>query len=85
MNEQLLTHLAVEEMAAILAYDISKGILLKEKLRILIEISLKFVSKGPIDNNPALVQIMAWRRIGEDDYLNQCSHICGTRADDHHH
>ena len=29
-----------------------------------IKISLKFVPKGPIDNNPALVQIMAWRRIG---------------------
>ena len=32
---------------------------------ILIEISLKFVPKGPIDNNPALVQIMAWCRIGD--------------------
>ena len=36
-----------------------------EKFWILIKISLKFVSKGPIDNNPALVQIMAWRRIGD--------------------
>ena len=27
--------------------------------------SVKFVLKGPIDNNPALVYIMAWRRIGE--------------------
>ena len=24
-----------------------------------------FVSKGSIDNNPPLVQIMAWRRIGD--------------------
>ena len=31
----------------------------------LIKISLKFVLKGPIDNNPALVEIMAWRRIGD--------------------
>ena len=30
----------------------------------LIKISLKFVSKGPIDNMPALAQIMAWRRLG---------------------
>ena len=36
-----------------------------EKLRILIEISLKFVSKSPINNNPALVQIMAWCQIGD--------------------
>ena len=27
--------------------------------------SLKFVPKGPIDNNPALVYISAWRRIGD--------------------
>ena len=27
--------------------------------------SLKFVPKGLIDNNPALVEIMAWRRIGD--------------------
>ena len=32
---------------------------------ILIKISLKFVPEGPINNNPALVQIMAWRRIGD--------------------
>ena len=29
-----------------------------------IRISLKFVPQGPIDNNPAMVQIMAWHRIG---------------------
>ena len=28
-------------------------------------ISLKYVRKGPIYNNPALVQIMVWRRIGD--------------------
>ena len=26
--------------------------------------SLQYVRKGPIDNNPALVQIMAWRLTG---------------------
>ena len=30
-----------------------------------IEISLKFVPKGPIDNIQALVQIMDWRRTGD--------------------
>ena len=33
--------------------------------RILIQISLKFVPMSPIDNKPALVQVMAWRRIGD--------------------
>ena len=27
--------------------------------------SLQYVRKGPIDNNPALVQIMAWRLTGD--------------------
>ena len=27
--------------------------------------SLKFVPKGPINNIPALVQVMAWRRPGD--------------------
>ena len=35
------------------------------KFCILIKISLKFVPKGPIDNNPALVEMMAWRQIGD--------------------
>ena len=30
-----------------------------------IRFSLKFVPKGPIDNKPALAQVMAWRRIGD--------------------
>ena len=36
-----------------------------EIIIISIKISLKFVFKGPIDNIPALVQIMAWRRPGD--------------------
>ena len=48
------------------ADDIFRCILLNETFYILIEIiSLKFVPKGPIDNNPALVYIMAWRRVGD--------------------
>ena len=50
-----LTHLALDKMAAILADDIFKCIFVNKKISILIEISLKFVPKGPIDNNPALV------------------------------
>ena len=47
------------------ADDIFRCIFVYEKFCILIKISLKFVLKGPIDNNPALVQILAWRRIGD--------------------
>ena len=51
-------------MAAILAEDIFKCIFLNENDRILIQISLKFVP-SPIDKKPALVQVLAWRRIGD--------------------
>ena len=47
------------------ADDTFKRIFLNENVRISIRISLKFVPKGPINNNPALVQIMAWRRPGD--------------------
>ena len=42
-------------MAAILADDIFKYILLNENDKILIEISLKLVPRSPIDNKRALV------------------------------
>ena len=51
-------------MAANLADDIFNCIFLIENVWISIKISLKFVSKGPIDNKPALVQVMAWCRTG---------------------
>ena len=37
---------------------------MNEKFCIFIKISLKFVPKGVIDINAALVQVIAWRRIG---------------------
>ena len=48
-------------MAAILADDIFKCIFLNENIWISIKISLK----GSINNIPALVRIMAWRRPGD--------------------
>ena len=36
---------------------------MNEKFCILIQISLKFVPKGPIDNSSALVRVMAWHQI----------------------
>ena len=44
--------------------DIFTCIFLNENVQISIKISLKFVPKGPISNMVALVQIMAWRRLG---------------------
>ena len=52
-------------MAAILADDNFKCIFLNENDGILMRISLKFVPKRPIDDKPAMVQVMAWRRIGD--------------------
>ena len=52
-------------MAAILADDIFKCIFLNENIKIPIQISLKLVRRSPIDNKPALVQVMAWRRPGD--------------------
>ena len=42
--------------------NIFKRIFLNENIWIAINISLSFVPKGPMDNIPALVQIMAWRQ-----------------------
>ena len=51
-------------MAAVLADNISKCIFLNENDRIHIQISLKSIPRSRIDNKPALVQVMAWHRIG---------------------
>ena len=66
------------------ADDMFKCIFLNENIWIPIEISLKFVPKGSINNNPALFQIMAWRRPGnkplsEPMMVSSLTHICITR------
>ena len=45
------------------AGDIFICIVMNGKFCVLIKVLRKFVLKGPIDNNPALVKKMAWRRI----------------------
>ena len=45
--------------------DIFKSIFLNENVWISINIQLKFVPEGQVNNNPALVQLMAWRRQGD--------------------
>ena len=66
------------------ADDTFKRIFLNENVWIPIKISLKFVPKGPINNIPALVQIMAWRRPGDKPLSEpmlvwSLTHICITR------
>ena len=66
------------------AEDTFKRMFLNENVRISLKISLKFVPKGPVNNNPALVQIMAWRRPGnkplsETMMDSSLTHICVTR------
>ena len=61
-----------------------KRIFLNENVIISIKISLKFVPKGPINNIPALVQIMVWRWSGnkplsEPMMVSLLTHKCVTR------
>ena len=65
------------------ADDIFTCIFLNENAWIPIIISLKFVPKGPINNIPALVLIMAWRRPGDKPLSEPMmvilkTHICVT-------
>ena len=64
LGHHWLTHLPLGKMAAIsqMYFQIQfRG----WKVCFLIKISLKFVPKVSIENNPALVVIMAWYRIGD--------------------
>ena len=64
--------------------DTFRCIFLNKNVWISINISPKLVLKGPINNIPALVQIMAWRRSGdkplsEPRMVSLLTHICVTR------
>ena len=66
------------------ADDIFKCIFLNEDMWISINVSLKFAPNGQINNIPALVQIMAWRRPGakplsEPMMVRLPTYICVTR------
>ena len=59
-------------------------IFLNENVRITIKISLKFVPKGPINDIPVLVQIVAWCRPGNKPLsgpmvIRSPMHICVTQ------
>ena len=67
------------------ADDIFKCIFLKDNVWIPTKIALKFVPKGPINNIPAIIQIMAWRRPGDKSLsepmmVSLLTHICVTRS-----
>ena len=69
-NHATITHYALNELTPRqngrhFPDDIFKCIFLSENMWISIKISLKFVPKGTINNIPALVHIMAWRRPGD--------------------
>ena len=66
------------------AYNMLNCIFLYENMWIPIKISLMFVPKGPINNIPALVQIMAWHWSGDKPLskpmmASLLTHICITR------
>ena len=66
------------------ADDIFKCFSLNENVSLRIKISLEFVPKGPINNFPTLVQIVAWRHPGdkplsEPMLVSLLTHICVTR------
>ena len=57
-----LTHWDRDRMAAILQTMFSNAF---SWMKMLLNISLKFVPNGPVNNIPSLVQVMAWRRPGD--------------------
>ena len=62
-----LNSLRPRQNGRLFADDTFKRIFLNENIRISTKNSLKFVPKGLINNIPALVPIMAWRRPGDTD------------------
>ena len=66
------------------ADGIFKCIFLNKDVCFPTKISLKFVPNGPINNTPALFQIMVWRPLGdkplsEPMVVSLLTHICITR------
>ena len=80
----LLNSLRPRQNGRHFADDIFKCSFLNENAWIPTKISMKFAPKGPINNIPALVQIVVWRRPGdkplsEPMMVSSTTHICVTR------
>ena len=83
-QEKMFNTLRPRQNGRHFADDMFKCIFLNENVWIPIKISLTFVPEGRINNIPALVQIMAWRRPGdkplsEPMMVSFPTHICVTR------
>ena len=58
--QYIITHWGRDKMAPVFQMTFSKHFLEWKCIKIAIKISVKFVPKGPINNIPTLVKIMAW-------------------------
>ena len=83
-NPKLVNTLRPGQNGRRFADDVFKCIFLNENVWILHKVSLKFVPEVPIDNIPALVQILAWslsgdKPLSEPMMVSLLTHICVTR------
>ena len=83
-DSSCLTHLPLDKMAAIFQTTSSNAFSWMKMYEFRVKISIKFVPKGPINNIPALLQIMAWRRtdnkpLSEPLIVSILAHISVTR------
>ena len=83
-TEERLTHWGRDKIAAISQATFSKAFAWTKMYEFSLKISLKFVPEARINNNTALVQIMAWRRPSASHYFDQwwfilMTNICITR------
>ena len=75
------SHYDRDKMAAIfqtIFHTIFKCIFFKENVRISIKIPMTLILKGPINNIPSWVQIMAWHRPGAKPLSEPMMHIYVT-------
>ena len=88
---KLLRHWGRDKMARHFPDDIFTCIFLNDNVWIFVKISLNFVPTGQINNIPALVQIMAWRRPGDNPasremldrhWANVVTYVGATSAND---
>ena len=63
-------------MAAIFQTTFSNGFSWTKMYEFRLNISLKFVPRGPINNIPTLVQVMAWRGPGDNQWWLDYRRIC---------
>ena len=84
VNRNMINSLRLRQNDCHFADDTFKCFFLNENVLILIKISLEFISEGPINNIPALVQIRTWhwpghKPLSELMIVRLQTHICITR------